>query len=326
MNFDRYERQIKVNDFGIAGQKKLSGARVLMVGAGGLGSACLPYLVGAGVGHISVMDADKIDLSNLHRQTIYTEQYVGQYKAKIAVEKMRLLNSDIELVPLVCDIDVKLANKIVADFDIILDCTDNYNTKFSINDACEKHGVVFISASIEGMAGYLGVFCGDKFPSYRALFNEPSIDGLNCAESGVLGTVAGMFGMLQAHEAIKHITNVGDVLDKILMLDLYDFSMQKITIPHQYESTFRPFELVDAVDVDRLLDVREADEYALGSLDGAVNLPLSTLRKLDLNGAGLDKNLSYGIYCATGARAQKAAIILQRQGFESLSLLKVGIC
>ena len=170
MKFERYSRQILVDGFGVAGQEKLAQSRILVVGAGGLGAACLPYLAGAGIGHICVLDADKVELSNLHRQVLYDEADIGQYKAKVVATKLSALNSQI-----VCDYKIQKlaahnANKLAMEFDLIVDCTDNYNAKYAINDACEAANIAMVSASIEGMSGYFGTFGGDKYANYRALF------------------------------------------------------------------------------------------------------------------------------------------------------------
>lgn len=325
MNFDRYGRQIQVNGFGTRGQERLVNARILVVGAGGLGAACLPYLAGAGVGHISIMDADIVELSNLHRQVLYNEQDIGQYKAEIAAKKLRLQNSEIEIVAIKARLGASEAHKLAAEFDLIIDCTDNYNAKYSINDACIMANIPMVSASIEGMSGYLGVFGGQGYPSYRALFNEPALNALNCADSGVLGSVAGMFGLMQAHEAIKCLAGVGEVTDKVIMLDLYDFSMRKIKLNDEFTSNFKPFDIADLADkgVAQLLDVRELDEFDEGHHEDAIHWALSAISEsVD---SELDKSTAYILYCAKGVRAETAAIRLQQAGFENLSLLSTGM-
>ncbi|MBL1420260.1 MAG: HesA/MoeB/ThiF family protein [Alphaproteobacteria bacterium] len=325
MNLNRYDRQIRVTGFGIDGQDKLSKARILVVGAGGLGAACLPYLAGAGVGHISIMDADIVELSNLHRQTLYNEDDIGCYKAEVAAQKLSLQNSEISVVAMKAKLGASDAQELARQFDLIVDCTDNYNAKYSINDACIAADIPMVSASIEGMSGYLGVFGGQGYPSYRALFNEPALNALNCADSGVLGTVAGIFGLMQAHEVIKHLAGLGEVTDRVIMLDLFDFSMRKIKLSDGFESRFKPFDIVELADkgTTQLLDVRELDEFEAEHHQGAVHWASSEISvQVDDR---LEASQALILYCAKGARAETAAIRLQQAGFENLSLLSTGM-
>lgn len=325
MNLNRYDRQMKVMNFGAEGQEKLSQARVLIVGAGGLGAACLPYLAGAGIGHISIMDADLVELSNLHRQTLYSENDIGQHKAEVAARKLSLQNSQISVVAIKQKLAAHNALAMAKEFDLIVDCTDNYNAKYAMNDACVAADIPMVSASIEGMSGYLGVFGGKGYANYRSLFNEPALNALNCADSGVLGSVAGIFGVMQAHEVIKYFTGVGEVAEQVIMLDLYDFTSRKIQLSAEYLSEFRPFDIVILNDVAnrQLLDVREADEFAKSHFKGAVNWPLSEIS--DNVGVRLGKDQPLVLYCAKGTRAEKAAIYLQRAGHTNLALLDCGM-
>ncbi|MGL1922323.1 MAG: HesA/MoeB/ThiF family protein [Hyphomicrobiales bacterium] len=325
MNNDRYSRQIQVTGFGDQGQNELQNSKILVVGAGGLGAACLPYLAGAGVGQISIIDADIVELSNLHRQVLYDERDLGLFKAEVAQNKLSAQNSQISVEAMVAKLGAHNADDMAQNFDLVVDCTDNYNAKYAINDACEKAGIPMVSASIEGMSGYLGVFGGGDYLNYRALFHEPSLNALNCADSGVLGTVAGMFGLLQAHEVVKYLSGAGEVADRVVMLDLYDFSLQKIGLPKQYESHFKPFTIIDLKDIGnaQLIDVREVDEYTRGHHDDALSWPLSKI-VANVN-CDLNKNEDFILYCAKGSRAETAAIRLQSAGFENLALLSTGI-
>lgn len=323
--YQKYSRQMQVHGFGQKGQIALEKARILVVGAGGLGAAAIPYLVGAGIGHICVMDADIVELSNLHRQVIYKEADVGKFKAEIAVKYIKAQNSNVEAIFLIDKISALNAGKLAQQYDLILDCTDNYNAKYAMNDACTEADIPMVSASIEGMSGYLGIFGGDGFANYRALFNEPALNALNCADSGVLGTVAGMFGVMQAHEAIKYFSGVGDVMKKVLMLDMYDFSMHKIELSSEFSSNFKPFNLIELDDVGakQLVDVREIHEFDHDHFNAAVNWPSSEISNLiDYR---FDKAASLVLYCAKGGRAESAAIRLQRAGYSNLWLLSVGM-
>lgn len=325
MNLNRYDRQMRVTGFGVQGQAKLNHARILVVGAGGLGAACLPYLAGAGIGHISIMDADIVELSNLHRQTLYNEDDIGAYKAEVAAQKLSLQNKDISVEAMKAKLGAHNALELANKFDLILDCTDNYNAKYAINDACIAADIPMVSASIEGMSGYLGVFGGQGYPSYRALFNEPALNALNCADSGVLGTVAGVFGLMQAHEVIKHLAGVGEVIDKVIMLDLYDFTTRKIKLNTEFESQFKPFDIVGLADkgTAQLLDVRERDEFEAEHHQDAAHWSLSAISQSAVG--DLDISQSLILYCAKGARAESAAIRLQRAGYKNLALLSTGM-
>ncbi len=328
MKLDRYNRQMLVNGFGKKGQKRLLDSKILVVGAGGLGAACLPYLAGAGVGHITIMDMDKVEISNLHRQVLYNENDVGMFKAKTAATKLATQNSQIKVTYLIDSIGAQNANILANEYDLIIDCTDNYNAKYAMNDACVAAQIPLVSASIEGMSGYLGVFAGKGMANYRGLFNEPALNALNCSDSGVLGSVAGIFGLMQAHEAIKYLSGVGEVIKHVIMLDLFDFSMQKIQVELDYQSTFKPFDIIHLNDIDQhqLLDVREISEFTLEHFNNAINWPLSYISD-GLNGKENkpkpDDKLV--LYCAKGIRAERAAIALQRSGYSQLALLSTGI-
>lgn len=197
----RYARQMILSEVGVTGQVRLSAARVLVVGAGGLAAPVLPLLAGAGVGHLTILDRDEIALSNLHRQTLFSESDCGRAKAKVAAERCRALNGDITIVAE----EQALTNKIALDFvrnsDIVLDCADSYAASYILSDTCLLQGKPLISASVLGLSGYVGGFCADA-PSLRAVFPDAPDSGASCATAGVLGPVVAMIGALQAQMAL----------------------------------------------------------------------------------------------------------------------------
>ncbi|MDD2868359.1 HesA/MoeB/ThiF family protein [Neomegalonema sp.] len=198
---DRYARQIILPEVGAEGQRRLSRARILMVGAGGLGVPALQYLVGAGVGEVVLLDPDRVEEGNLHRQTIYGP-HLGRPKAEAAAEFARSLNPGTRVSPRVERLTPANAPDLVAAADLVLDCADSHAASYTLSDACLKAGRALISASALGLSGYVGGFCGGA-PSLRALFPEPTEAGATCATAGVLGPVVGMLGTLQAQMALS---------------------------------------------------------------------------------------------------------------------------
>lgn len=217
----RYARQTRLPEIGLAGQRKLAAARVLIVGAGGLGSPAALYLAGAGVGTLGLVDADTVELSNLHRQVVHAQGRIGELKTESARATLAGLNPDIRIPIHSQELSVDNVEELFADYDWVLDGSDNFPTRYLINDACQKMGLTNISAAVQGFEGQLSVFAPGG-PCYRCLFPEPPPPALapSCAEAGVLGVVPGIMGMLQALEAIKLIVGFGETLaGKLLIFD-----------------------------------------------------------------------------------------------------------
>ena len=211
---ERYERQIILPEVGMDGQEKLKNARVLLVGAGGLGSPAALYLAGAGVGTIGIADADKVSLSNLHRQILHTTAGIGQNKAESAKEKLEKLNDSVQVVTYPYRITPDNIDGIIKDYDFVIDGVDNFETKFLINDACVIAGKPFCHAGILRFQGQVMTYVPGRGPCYRCIFEEIPERGSipNCSQAGIIGAVAGVVGCIQALEAIKYILSAGELL------------------------------------------------------------------------------------------------------------------
>lgn len=224
---ERYARHILLKEVGGVGQEKLLNAKVLVVGAGGLGSPAVLYLAAAGVGTIGVMDADVVDLSNLQRQIAHTTDRIGMSKVDSAVEAARAINPDVNVIPIDARFDASNAMDAIAEYDIVADGSDNFETRFLINDACYLSKKTLVSAAILRFDGQIGTFKahihnadGDHGPCYRCIFREAPPPGQvpSCAEAGVMGAMCGMMGSLQTTEILKEIMGIGDSLSGSLMV------------------------------------------------------------------------------------------------------------
>lgn len=231
---ERYSRHIILKEIGVKGQKKLAAAKVLIIGAGGLGAPAAMYLAAAGVGQIGIADADVVDLSNLQRQIIHTTSDLGKAKVESAAETMRAINPDVEVKTYNEFIYSKNILDIVSDYDFILDGTDNFPAKFLINDACVMANKPFTHAGIIRFKGQLMTVIPHESPCYRCAFKEPPPKGAvpTCREAGVVGAMAGVIGSLQALEAVKYITGAGELLTgKLLTFDALMMNFHTVKLP-----------------------------------------------------------------------------------------------
>jgi len=349
----RYNRHIIIPSFGIEAQTKLKNARVLVIGAGGLGSPVLLYLAAAGVGKIGIIDFDKVDDSNLQRQVLYSIEAIGQPKVKAAKKRLKELNPFIEIKIFNEILTSKNALKIFEGYDVISDGSDNFQTRYLVNDAAVILGIPLVYGSILQFEGQLSVFNytkkdGSVGPNYRDLYPTPPDAGSipSCAEGGVLGVLPGIIGTLQATEVIKVITGVGEVLaGKLLLFDA--LSMNSRTLKFAKNPNATPIsELIDynlfcgtkpalkEITVEQLLDwknnkidfqlidVREQDEYEEIHINGE-NMPLSKLRHY-VESVVRDKKVV--VHCKLGGRSISAIQQLEEQyGFSNLYNLKGGI-
>ena len=229
----RYARHLLLPQVGEAGQERLRNASVLVVGAGGLGSPLLQYLVAAGVGRIGIVDDDVVSLSNLHRQILFGTDDVGQPKALVAARALSRLNPHVQFEPLAERLDADNAIELIGSYDMVADGTDNFATRYLVNDACVLTSRANVYASIYRFDGQVSVFGADDGPCYRCLFPEPPPPGSvpSCAEGGVLGVLPGMVGTLQATEVIKRITGIGDALvGRLMMIDALSMTMRTLSV------------------------------------------------------------------------------------------------
>ena len=232
---ERYSRQIVLKDVGVVGQKKIRSSKVLIVGAGGLGCPIADYLSRAGVGTIGIADFDKINLSNIHRQNLYNSKDVGKYKVDVVKEKIKSINPFTKIKTYKKKITNKNLNNVIKSFDIIVDGSDNFKTKFLLNDYCLKNKKTLISGAISKFDGHIFTFNfkNKKIPCLRCFYQENKIsdDLLNCEAEGILGTVAGAIGILQANEVLKKILNLNGNIDGfILIVDMLNLNFRKARI------------------------------------------------------------------------------------------------
>ncbi|MFH1497095.1 MAG: HesA/MoeB/ThiF family protein [Verrucomicrobiota bacterium] len=352
----RYQRHLSLEGFGPAAQEKLKAASVLVIGAGGLGCPALLYLAAAGVGRITLLDADVVDVSNLQRQVLFATADVGRPKAEVAARRLRELNPLISVDARVERFTRDNALALVAAHDLVVDGSDNFSTRYLVNDACVLANRPFIYGAIQGFEGQASVFNLNGGPTYRCLFPEPPPPGAapNCAEAGVIGVLPGLVGTVQAAEAIKVLTGIGEPLSGRLWLwDALAMTSRVIRFaadpaarnltglpPEDYGATcavrpasalspdeIGPDELRAGLSGVQLVDVREDWERALGAIQPSVHAPLGTLggdtAKAAL--ASLDPAKPTVVYCAGGVRSLKALAPLRGvHGFKALRSLAGG--
>lgn len=337
----RYNRQIILPEIGEEGQQKLATAKVLVIGAGGLGAAILPYLASAGVGEIGIADHDVIEISNLHRQVIYKTDAIGKSKAKEAKAMIAELNPLVKVKAISEKVSGKNAISLFEKYDIIVDATDNIAIKYLINDACLVTNKPMVYGSIFRFQGQVSVFNYQNGPTYRCLYPDENLNALNCEEAGVLGVSVGIIGMFQANEVLKMILGIGNVLSgKILVYNTlnneqqkYDFEKSDIqTITREtFEEKYNKCEVeevsfesvLNEMDNDEVLflDVRNVDESPKISLRNQIQVPLMHLEK---EIEKLDKNQKIYVFCQSGIRSKIAFELLQRHRFKNIKSIAGG--
>mgnify|MGYP001288131476 FL=1 len=232
---ERFSRQIVLKDISILGQKKILSSKVLIIGAGGLGSPVAEFLSRAGVGSIGIVDDDTVSLSNLHRQSLYNTSDIGKFKVKVAKNKIKKINPNTKVTIYKIRLNNINFKKIINNYDYIVDGSDNFRTKFLLNDFCLKFKKVLVTGAISKFDGHVFTFDfkNKKIPCLRCFFQESNISNnqLSCESEGVLGTVAGIVGTIQANEVLKKILNIGEGLDGyILILDLLHLNFRKVKL------------------------------------------------------------------------------------------------
>lgn len=271
--YARYARHITIPEFGVEGQKKLKAAKILVVGTGGLGSPVLLYLTAAGVGTIGIVDFDVVDRSNLQRQILFDERDIGKKKVRAAKERLNALNPQVNIIVHETMLTSDNALEIIKDYDLVADGTDNFPTRYLVNDACVLLGKTNVYASIFRFEGQVSVFnytnnAGELGPNYRDLFPEPPPPGLvpNCAEGGVLGVLPGIIGSLQASEVIKVITGVGEPLSgRLFLLDAASFTTRTLKVKRSKDNPLNgenptQSKLIDYQQFCGILDDKESDQ------------------------------------------------------------------
>jgi len=354
----RYGRHLVMPEVTAAGQEKLKAARVLCVGAGGLGSPLTMYLAAAGIGTLGLVEYDDVDLSNIQRQILYATADVGRPKLDAAAERLAGINPHVEIVRHATRLASDNVMSIVAGYDLVIDGTDNFPTRYLVNDACVLAGKPNVYGSVFRFEGQVAVFDAARGPCYRCLFPEPPPPGAvpSCAEGGVLGVLPGIIGTLQALEAIKWILGLGEGLaGRLVLFDALAFEFREvrlrkdpdcvvcgenasITAPIDYDAFCgAPAEpvaasgvigvrdmaalIADGADV-HLLDVRNHYEFDIASIAGAIRIPLD---ELPSRLGELDASRRYVVTCHHGPRAFRACEILSDAGFERLEVLAGGI-
>ena len=232
---ERFSRQIVLKDIGILGQKKILSSKVLIIGAGGLGSSVAEFLTRAGIGSLVIIDNDKVSLSNLHRQSLYNTSDIGKFKVKIAKNKLKKINPNTKVITYKIRLSSENFKKIIHDYDYVVDGSDNFTTKFLLNDYCLKFKKVLVTGAISKFDGHIFTFNfkNKKIPCLRCFFQESNLsdDLLNCESEGILGTVAGIVGTIQANEVLKKVLSIGVGLDGyIFILDLLNLNFRKVKL------------------------------------------------------------------------------------------------
>ncbi len=355
--FARYSRHLIMPEVGLEGQKALKNSSVLIVGAGGLGTPSAMYLVAAGVGRVGIVDFDDIEKSNLHRQVLYSEEDVGRSKSEVAKERLLKVNPNVSIELHKLRLDSSNALDILKDYDIVMDGTDNFPTRYLVNDACVLLGKPNVYASIFRFEGQASVFYAKEGPCYRCLYPEPPPAGLvpSCAEGGVLGVLPGIMGSIQAAEAIDLILGKGTpLIGRLLLFDALDMKFKELKLrknpdcpvcgEHPTVKALIDYEafcgvkdesdevkemtagalkrLIDAGDDVFLLDVREPSEYEMARIEGARLIPLGELPQR-IN--ELDTADDIVVYCHSGQRSAQAVHLLSGMGFKKAKNLKGGI-
>ena len=358
----RYSRHLLIPEVGLEGQRKLKGSSALVIGTGGLGSPVALYLAAAGVGRIGLIDYDVVDSSNLQRQIIHGTQRIGTLKVESARDRMLDLNPDIEVEVYNEPFTSENAMRIAADYDILIDGTDNFPTRYLTNDVSVFLGKPNVYGSIFRFDGQASVFYAKEGPCYRCLFPEPPPPGLvpSCAEGGVLGVLPGTIGTIQATEALKVLLGIGSPLTgKLLLYNALDMSFDFVTLKKNPKCRvcgpdadikelidYEEFCGVPGHDHDegsagadwditapelskrlqnnhlKLLDVREPHELEISALPDAVNIPLGALAA---HLSELDSAEDMVIFCKSGSRSARALELLVSAGFKKVKNLKGGI-
>lgn len=321
---NRYHRQLQVPQLGQQAQATLQRAQVLLVGAGGLGSIVAPQLVGAGIGHLTILDHDTVSLSNLHRQTLYTESDIGLYKAEVASARLTAINSEVMITSNNTALSIENARAFVQNASVVVDAADSFIVSYLLSDLCYELRVPLVSASVLTTKGYLGVYCGTNAqpaPSLRAIFPTPPATTQNCDTAGVTGPSVGVIGSFQAQETLKVILQSSDqLLGKLLTLDLWQYRQDIIDFSTAPEPTHYPA-LVDMNSLtssDCLLDVRTPIELQGAPYERSdMHIEANQIKRQH---AALPKGQRIVCICKSGQRALYSANTLLELGYQNVAV------
>ena len=360
--YTRYSRHLILPEIGIDGQKALCSAKVLVIGAGGLGSPVCLYLAAAGVGTLGIVDFDEVDLTNLQRQLLHTSQSIGELKVDSAEKSLRAINPDVTVSKHPERLTSDNALELLADYDIVIDGTDNFPTRYLLNDACVFLRKPLIYGSIYRFEGQTTVFDARRGPCYRCLYPEPPdpSEVPSCAEGGVLGVLPGLIGSIQATECIKLIVGQGKpLIGRLIIYNALEMKFREIKFKksaqcpvcgenpsireltdyeefcgvYEDEEPARGIPQIEVSDLkgklDRgedllLLDVRQAGEVAFASIEGSINVPMAEL-KSNLSQLNPHRHRPIVVICRDGKRSQKACELLHKEGFADLSNVHGGL-
>ena len=356
--FQRYSRHLTLPNVGIEGQKKLKASSVLLVGAGGLGAPLALYLAAAGVGRIGLVDFDTVDVSNLQRQVLYSEEDIGRPKLEAAQDRLKGINPHIHIERHDVTLTSENALDIIAQYDLVADGTDNFATRYLVNDACILTGRPNVYGSIFRFEGQVSIFGAPEGPCYRCIYPEPPPPGMvpSCAEGGVLGVLPGMVGTLQANEVIKLLLGIGEpLIGRLMLVDALSMRFREWKVPRDpdcpvcgtnptvtelidYEefcgitkteenTTMKEITVQDLHNMGKdrpfLLDVREPHEAEIASLGADLLIPLGELpSRLDELAPHKEEELI--VHCRSGGRSGQAVKILMDAGFDKAANLKGG--
>ena len=339
----RYARQIRLPEVGVEGQKRLSEASVLVIGAGGLGTPALHHLVASGVGRVGFVEFDHVDVTNLHRQTLYATPDVGRAKVEAARDRLGAINPGVTIEAHAVRLAAGNAEALLSEYDLVLDGSDTFATRYVVNDASVRTRTPNVFASVSQFSGQISVFGTETGPCYRCLFPDPPPPDLipNCEDGGVLGVVPSLLGTLQAAEALKLILGIGDPLvGRLLLIDVLAMEIREIAVQRDPTcptcgdrshdvaiptASSAPTEITVAelrVQLGStppvLVDVREAAEHHADHIGGRL-IPLGQLdaRAFELDDA---RDRDIVVYCASGARSAAGARLLRDRGFRAVSL------
>lgn len=354
----RYSRHLLLPEVGVEGQRRLKEARILCVGAGGLGSPVSMYLAAAGAGTLGLVEFDVVDATNLQRQILYTGADTGRLKLQVATARLAAMNAEIRIEPHAVTLSSANALEILGRYDLVVDGTDNFQTRYLINDACVLLGKPNVSGSVFRFEGQVSIYATKQGPCYRCLHPEPPPPGLvpGCGEAGVLGVLPGIIGTIQAAEAIKLVTGIGEPLvGRLLVFDALKMKFREVRIakdpacpvcgthpvirelrdddqlcgtapailPPDLEISARELKArLDLGDALLLLDVREPQEATINGIPGSTVVALGDL---SAHLASLDRSRGIVVYCKAGVRSAVAVQMLQAAGFDRVAHLKGGI-